>query len=108
MTEPSMHGPQGFPGSPVQTGDPNDPDTQGLAPDVRLPEANRYRRDQWFARLMVCLVGLLVLAGMTLASEDYRRVYLGCTLAVGVATIYSMSRFVLAWRKARQQTSNPG
>lgn len=103
---PPMPGPQGFPSPPVLSGESGDPDAQGLPPDAKLPDAARYRRDQWFARLMVCLAGLLLLGWMTWVSQDLRTIYLVCTLAVAVATLFSAVHFLLAWRKAGPQQSD--
>jgi len=105
-----MSFPPGYPGGSAGPSSPqgvssSDPDQQGLPPDVVLPDAARYRRDQWFARFIVCLAGLLILLVITWGMEDHRRVLAGCIAAVGLAAIYSFIHYVLARRKVADASS---
>jgi hypothetical protein len=74
----------------------DDPDAQGLPPDIELPEPVTYRRNQLLARLVVSLVGLGLLL-LLLAGEPDSRVVQFCVAAVSIVAVFHLVR----WLKAR-------
>lgn len=85
----------------------NDPDAHGLPPDVIMPEANAFKRDQLRARLLVSLVALAVLGIIVWASDEHRLTYGLCTAGVGLAVAVLGVRYALARHKAAKIASLP-
>jgi hypothetical protein len=86
--------PPNFPGS--QPGDEgNDPETEGLPPQVKLPDRQSYRRGQIWARLIVCLAGLALLTVIyfTMNPAD-RTLVLICIVLVAAAAVVQVVRYV--------------
>lgn len=82
----------------------DDPDGQGLPPNVILPDANAFKRDQLRARLLVSLVALGVLGVIVFLSDEHRTLYSLCAGGAALAVLVLGVRYMVARANAKANT----
>lgn len=88
----------------------SDPDAEGLPPHITLPDRNLYKRSQFRARTVLCVLALIVVGAFWFANRGASIVYPVCfalvtlTLLVTLFRLWRISRLVASERNESQDS----